>query len=182
MCGGEMIEDFDCRTEHASYFCNSCGYASNSEAAENQKKIFRGMPRKLRPFVKWAEFAEDSGACYGGKMPFWPGAVQMVTQYSVYPVVVASKLRWRREDIEKIPESERKKYPRKDGLGGYYEYRSADYHTDYDTFHEACEATREENIASGLMSLRKKPTLKLLSSSMKKRRGAKGNERKRTCL
>ncbi len=170
MCGGEMTEDFNCGTEYASYFCNSCGYASTSEAAENPKKIFRGIPRELKPFVKWAEFAEDSGAYYNGRTLFWPGAVEMVTQYSVYPVVVAGKLRWRREDIEKIPTSERKKYPRKDGLSGYYEYRSADYHVDYDAFHEACEATREQNLANALLSMRRKWRIRLLSQN---ERGAK---------
>jgi hypothetical protein len=158
-----MTEDFDCATEYASYFCNLCGFASNSEAAQHPKKAIRTVPKELRPFVEWAEFAEDSEACYRGRMLFWPGAVEMMTQYSVYPVVVSGKLKWRREDIEKIPDSERKRYPRKDGLGGHYEYRSADHHADYDTFHEACEATPEQNLANALLSMRRKWRIRLLS-------------------
>lgn len=180
LCGGEMVEDFDCRTEYATYMCNGCGFASNSEAADDPKKALRRVPHRFRPFVKWAGFAEDSGAVLRGNMPWWPGGVEMLTEYSVFPAVVSGNLRWRRIDTEEIPEPEQKRYPRNDGLG-YYKYRDAPYHADYDSFREACEATREENMSSGLMSLRKKPKFKLLSSSMKKRRGVEGNERKRTC-
>jgi hypothetical protein len=165
LCGGEMMEDFDCGTEYASYLCNSCGYASNSEAAESPRKALRGIPRKFRPFVKWAGFAEDSGAVLHGDMPWWPGGVEMLTEYSVFPVVVSGKLRWRREDIEEIPESERKHHPREDWLSGYYEYRSAPYHADYDSFHEACEATREQNLANALpLTSTKKLSIQLLGN------------------
>jgi len=162
LCEGEMVEDFDCGSEYATYLCNSCGYASNSDAAEGPRKALRKIPRRFRPFVKWAEFAEDSGAVLRGNMPWWPGGVEMLTEYSVFPMVISGKLRWRRIDVEEIPESERKRHPRKDGLGGYYKYRSAPYHADYDSFHAACEATREQNLAMGLRSLRKKPQVKLL--------------------
>jgi hypothetical protein len=159
-----MTEEFDCGDYYASYFCDhGCGYASNSEAMQHPKKALQKVPLRLRPFVKWVAFDEDSDAAYRGrKMPFWPAALQVTTQYAVFPVVVRGKLLWRRVDIEKIPESEQKQYPRKDGLGGFYEYRDVAYHTDYSTFREACEATREQNLARALLFL-KKPRITLLS-------------------
>jgi len=176
-----MTEDFDCGSEYATYFCNDCGYASNSDAALDPGKALRRIPRRFRRFVKWAMFSEDSGAVLRGNMPWWPSSLEVLTEYSVFPVVTSGKLRWRRVDVEEIPESERKRHPRRDGFGGYYKYRSAPYHADYNSFREAREATREQNMALGLASLRRKPRIKLLSPSMKKRGGVKGNERKRTC-
>ncbi len=121
LCGGETTEQFDCGDQRASYFCDhGCGYASTSEAMEHPRKALRDVPRRLRRFVKWAVFDEDSDAAYRGrKMPFWPAALEVATEYSVFPVVVSGKLLWRRVDVEKIPESERRRYPRKDGLGEF---------------------------------------------------------------
>ena len=159
-----MTEQFDCGDYYASYFCDhGCGYASNSEAIEHPRNVLQKVPLRLRSSVKWVAFGEDSGAAYRGrKMPFWPAGLELTTQYAVFPVVVHDKLLWRRVDIEKIPESKRKQYPRKDELGGFYEYRDAAYHADYPTFHEAIEATREQNLARALLFL-KKPRITLLS-------------------
>jgi hypothetical protein len=159
-----MTEEFDCGDYYASYFCDhGCGYASNSEAMQHPRKALQKVPRRLRAFVKWFAFDEDSDAAYRcRKMPFWPAGLELTTQYIVFPVVVSRKLLWRRVDIEKIPESEQKQYPRKDKLGGVYEYRDTAYHNDYPTFHEAIEATREENLARALL-FSKKPRITLLS-------------------
>lgn len=164
LCGGEASESFDCNTGYVSYFCNSCGYCTNTEASAHPKKTMREFQESFRPFFKWAEFIEDGGAVIEGKMLWWPGALQVVTQYSIVPVVVSGKLKWRRTDIEEIPESERIKHPRDDGFPGYYEYREAGYCADYDTFREAREATRGDNLARALKQSTKRLEIKALGA------------------
>jgi len=159
ICGGEAMEDFNCNTYYTSYFCNECGYTSNSDVAENPKEISKHVPKAFRRFIKWGEFEEGCGAAFIGCMPWWPGGMIMAGQFSVTPIVARGKLLWRRREIEEIPEKEQKNYPMEGG--GYYKYKASEIFADYEGFAQAISATKEDVCALWL-ARRNQPRMKLL--------------------
>jgi hypothetical protein len=168
LCGGECYEDCNCRTEYVWYSCQTCGYTTNSTVADSLAEFEKECPKKMRPFVKWATFGKDSGAVYTGRMPWWPSGVEALTSHSIYPVIISGEIKWRRQNIEEIPETERHNYPMKDGAG-YYEYRDAVVYADYNTFKEAESVTSEQNQSNGLMQTQNKHPVKFTLLSRKVR-------------
>lgn len=165
LCDGEATEDFDCRSEYASYFCYSCGYTSNSDAIEKPKTTLRRLPKVIKPFVKRGNFDDDSGAVYRGEMLWWPGGMVLAGEYSITPVIIKAKLMWRRADIEEIPEEEQKNYPIPES-NQFYKCRESESFADYESFQDAREASREDNLARSM--LQKNPPKILLLCTDKK--------------
>jgi hypothetical protein len=154
----ECNEDFDCGTGEASYFCMGCGYASNTEVEERNLRKY--VPKAFRRFVKWADFEEGSGAVVVGSLPWWPSGIVMAGQFSIVAVAVKGKLRWRRREIEEIPEAQRKNHPTPDGRG-YYKFKDSETYADFDTFEQALQSSREEAVALNLIQ-NSSPKVKLL--------------------
>ena len=133
LCGGEAKEILDTTKAYARYRCNSCGYVSDTDAAEDPGRLTKYVPKKLRPFVKWAQFSEESLAVFLDPMLWWPEEFQKWTDdslsYCVTPIVVKGKLRWRRRNAETVEKNEHPRW-------------SEDY-ADFVSFREATRASKE---------------------------------------
>jgi ribosomal protein S27AE len=99
-CGGRVLEEFDAKAGYAAYHCGDCGYASNTDVADDPRLLGKYVSKKLVRFVKWIDIGIDRGLLYVGSMPWWPETFGgwAWSENRIVPVVRRGKLWWRRRD------------------------------------------------------------------------------------